>query len=252
MKLIDINADLGESFGPWKMGEDEKILNIVSSANIACGGHAGDAAVMYETIKIASDKGVIIGANPGFDDKQGFGRRKIPLEMQEIEQLIASQVGALVGIASLANTRIHYVKPHGALNNWATENMHVSEAIARAIKLSFPELSLLAVSGTKLETAGINAGLKTFSEIFADRGYNKNGTLVPRGEKGALITDTKYAIKRLLHFLNTGEMPTVCGNFIKMNAHSICIHGDNPHAIEMSGNIRSILEKNNYKIKSFA
>jgi len=152
----------------------------------------------------------------------------------------------------LANTRIHYVKPHGALNNWATENMHVSEAIARAIKLSFPELSLLAVSGTKLETAGINAGLKTFSEIFADRGYNKNGTLVPRGEKGALITDTKYAIKRLLHFLNTGEMPTVCGNFIKMNAHSICIHGDNPHAIEMSGNIRSILEKNNYKIKSFA
>ena len=251
MKLIDINADLGESFGPWKMGEDAQILDIVSSANIACGGHAGDPTVMYETIKIASDKGVTIGAHPGFVDKQGFGRRKIPLEILEIEQLIASQVGALVGMARLAKARVDYIKPHGALNNWATENTHVSEAIARSIKLSFPELSLLAVSGTKLEAAGLKFGLKTFSEIFADRGYNKNGTLVARGEKGALITDTKYAIKRLLHFLDTGEMPTVCGSFIKMNAHSICIHGDNPHAIEMSGNIRRILQENNFKINSF-
>lgn len=251
MNLIDINADLGESFGPWKMGEDEKILDIVSSANIACGGHAGDATVMFETIKIASDKGVAIGAHPGFDDKQGFGRRRIPLDIKDIEQLIASQIGALVGIANLAKASVKYVKPHGALNNWATENMDVSDAISRAIKLSFPELSLLAVSGTKLETAGLNAGLNTFSEIFADRGYNKNGTLVPRGEKGALIKDTKYATKRLLHFLNTGEMPTVCGNFIKMKAHSICIHGDNPHAIDMSRSIRNILEENNYKINSF-
>ena len=251
MKLIDINADLGESFGSWSMGEDAKMLDIVSSANIACGGHAGDASVMYDTVKLASQKDVLIGAHPGFDDKQGFGRRKIPLNILEIEQLIASQVGALVGVAGLINAKVYYVKPHGALNNWATENMDVSEAIVRAIKSSFPNLSLLAVSGTMLETAGINAGLKTFSEIFADRGYNKNGNLVPRGEKGALITDTKYAINRLVHFFQTGEMPTVCGNFIKMNAHSICIHGDNSNAVDMARNIKSILAENNIKIKSF-
>ena len=252
MPVIDLNADLGESFGPWKMGADAQMLDIVNSANIACGGHAGDASVMFETIKLAHQKGVAIGAHPGFDDKQGFGRRRIPLSMQEVEHLIAAQVGTIKGIAALAGAKVSYVKPHGALNNWATENAQVSQAIARAMKASCPELAMLAVSGTELETAARDAGLETYCEIFADRGYNADGTLVARGQDGAMITDAVQAADRLVHFFETGDMPTADGKTVRLNAQSICIHGDSDHAVQMARHIRDTLTAKGFTLRAFS
>ncbi len=251
MKYIDLNADLGESFGPWNMGADSAMLDIVNSANIACGGHAGDNAVMLETIKLAQERNVKIGAHPGFDDKQGFGRRRIPLSMPEVEQLIAAQVGTIRGIASLAGAEITYVKPHGALNNWACENMDVADAIAGAMKRSCPELAMLAVSGTKLEIASRNAGLKTYSEIFADRGYGDDGNLVLRGQPGAMITDAEQAADRLIQFFETGEMPTASGGSVKLAADSICIHGDSAHAVDMAVQLRAALIAHGFELRSF-
>jgi UPF0271 protein len=251
MKYIDLNADLGESFGPWKMGADSAMLDIVNSANIACGGHAGDNAVMFETIKLAVKNNVKIGAHPGFDDKQGFGRRRIPLSMSEVEQLIAAQVGTIKGIAALAGAEIAYVKPHGALNNWACENADVANAIARSMKQSCPELAMLAVSGTKLETASRNAGLKTYSEIFADRGYGDDGNLVLRGQPGAMITDAGQAADRLIQFFETGEMPTASGGTVKLAADSICIHGDSAHAVDMAVQLRTALKAHGFTLRSF-
>jgi len=251
MKYIDLNADLGESFGPWNMGADRAMLDIVNSANIACGGHAGDNAVMLETIQLAQERNVKIGAHPGFDDKQGFGRRRIPLSMPEVEQLIAAQVGTIRGIAALAGAEISYVKPHGALNNWACENDDVANAIARAMKQSCPELAMLAVSGTKLETASRNAGIKTYSEVFADRGYGDDGNLVLRGQEGAMITDAGQAADRLIQFFETGEMPTASGGTVKLAADSICIHGDSDHAVDMAVQLRAALVAHGFELRSF-
>ena len=252
MKYIDLNADLGESYGPRAMGADSAMLDIVNSANIACGGHAGDAAVMFETIKLAADRNVTIGAHPGFDDKQGFGRRRIPISMAEVEQLIASQVGAIKGIAALAGAQVSYVKPHGAINNWACENVDVANAIAQAVKKSCPEMAMLAVSGTLLETASRNAGLKTYSEVFADRGYSDDGNLVLRGQPGAMITDAGEAADRLIQFFETGDMPTVSGGTVRLDADSICIHGDSAHAVDMAVQLRAALVAHGFTLRSFA
>jgi len=251
MKKIDLNADLGESFGPWTMGADEQMLDIVNSANIACGGHAGDAETMFKTIELALVRDVSIGAHPGFDDKQGFGRRRIPLCMSEVAQLIAAQVGTIKGIAALAGTKVSYVKPHGALNNWACENAQVAQAIARSMKQSCPELAMLAVSGTELEKASREAGLKTFSEVFADRGYGDDGNLVPRGQAGAMITDAGAAADRLIKFFETGDMPTASGGSVKLSADSICIHGDSDHAVEMARQLRDALLAQGFSLQSF-
>jgi UPF0271 protein len=251
MKYIDLNADLGESFGPWNIGADSAMLDIVNSANIACGGHAGDASVMFETIKQAAKRNVTIGAHPGFDDKQGFGRRRIPLTMPEVEQLIATQVGAIRGIAALAGAKVSYVKPHGALNNWACEDADVAHAIANAMKKSCPDLAMLAVSGTKLETASRDAGLKTYSEVFADRGYGDDGNLILRGQPGAMITDAHAAAERLIQFFETGDMPTVSGGTVRVDADSICIHGDSAHAVEMAVQLRAALVAHGFTLRSF-
>jgi UPF0271 protein len=251
MKTIDLNADLGESFGSWAMGADSAMLDIVNSANIACGGHAGDAGVMLETIKMAHARGVNIGAHPGFDDKQGFGRRRIPLSMDEVTQLIAAQVGTIKGVAALAGATVSYVKPHGALNNWACENRDVADAIARAMRASCPELAMLAVSGTELEKAARAAGIKTYSEIFADRGYGDDGNLVPRGQTGAMITDAGAAADRLIEFFETGEMPTASGGTVTLNADSICIHGDSAHAVAMAAQLRDALVARGFTLRAF-
>jgi UPF0271 protein len=251
MKYIDLNADLGESFGPWNMGADKAMLDIVTSANIACGGHAGDASVMFETIALAAAQGVSIGAHPGFDDKQGFGRRRIPLSMTEVEQLIAAQVGTIQGVAALAGAKVAYVKPHGALNNWACENADVASAIARAMAKSCPDLAMLAVSGTELEKASRNAGLTTFAEVFADRGYGDDGNLVPRGQAGAMITDAHAAADRLIQFFETGDMPTVTGGTVRLAADSICIHGDSDHAVEMATQLRDALVAHGFALRAF-
>ncbi len=251
MAQIDLNSDLGESFGPWQMGDDESMLAIVSSANIACGGHASDPATMYKTVQLAAENGVCIGAHPGFVDKEAFGRRLLPLSAAEVQQLIASQVGALTGIAKLAGARVQYVKAHGALANWAAATPDIAQAVVTAVKHSAPDCALLAISGTELEKAGKAYGLNTYSEIFADRAYQSNGQLVPRSIEGSVIHDAQNACDRLIRFLETGEMPTIDGGVVKLNADSICIHGDNPAAVAMAKTVRDQLQSNGFSIQTF-
>jgi len=251
MTNIDLNSDLGESFGPWQMGDDQSMLGIVSSANIACGGHASDPNTMLETVQLAAKNKVSIGAHPGFPDKAAFGRRLLPMSAQEVECLIANQVGALCGIAALAGANVKYVKAHGALANWAAATPEIATAVARAVKLSAPSCALLAISGTELETAGLQAGLKTYSEVFADRAYQRNGQLVPRNIEGAVIHDAQAACDRLVAFLHSGDMPTIDGGTVKLKAESICIHGDNPAAVAMGKTIRAQLESEGFNIMPF-
>lgn len=251
MPTIDLNADLGEGYGPWKMGDDAAVMDIVTSANIACGGHAGDPATMFKSLVLAKENGVSVGAHPGFADREGFGRRRIALSPMEIEYLIASQVGAITGLAGLAGTKIEYVKPHGALANWAAEDNAAAVPIVNAVKTAYPDLAILAISGTRLEMAAKQAGVKVYSEVFADRGYCEDGTLVARSEPGALITDPDEASRRLLYFLETGKMPTVSGRDIALEAHSICIHGDSPHAVSMAVKIRAMLVENGVELRPF-
>jgi UPF0271 protein len=251
MKTIDLNSDLGESFGPWSMGDDAAMLGIVSSANVACGGHAGDSATMFDTITLAARNGVCVGAHPGFEDRQGFGRRRLPLTMTEVEQLIAAQVGTIKGVAGLADTTVRYVKPHGALGNWAAENKEVAQAIARAVKRAHSDCAVLAISGTALEVAALECDLETYSEIFADRGYADDGNLVPRSQPGAMIEDANTACQRLLEFFDSGTMPTVSGGYVSLKAHSICIHGDNPHAVEMGRIIKAQLIDAGFNLRPF-
>lgn len=252
MNSIDLNSDLGESYGPWQMGDDKSMLGIVTSANIACGGHASDPITMADTVRLAKENNVVIGAHPGFPDKEAFGRRLIPMSAADVELLIASQVGALIGIANLNDASVHYVKAHGALANWAAATPEIAQAIARAVQKSAPHCALLAISGTELEVAGRQCGLKTYSEVFADRAYQRNGQLVPRNTEGAVIHDAQAAGDRLIQFLKTGDMPTLDGGSVKLNADSICIHGDNPAAVAMGKTIQLQLKNEGFKIASFA
>ncbi|HHY03174.1 MAG TPA: 5-oxoprolinase subunit PxpA, partial [Paracoccus sp.] len=188
---IDLNSDLGEGFGPWAMGDDGAMLDVVTSANIACGGHAGDPQTMFATLRQAVARGVVIGAHPGYPDREGFGRRVIPMQPAEIARMVAAQVGALQGVAALAGARVRYVKPHGALGNLAADDRAVADAIVAAVAALPGDLAVLAISGTELELAARAAGLSVFSEIFADRAYLPNGRLVPRSRVGAVLHDAE-------------------------------------------------------------
>lgn len=251
MKHIDLNSDLGEGFGPWAMGDDKALLSIVTSANIACGGHASDPETMYQTLVAARERGVVAGAHPGYADREGFGRRIIPMSAPEIERMVAAQIGALTGVAALAGTKIAYVKPHGALANLAAQERSVADAIARAIKAISPDLAVLAISGTQLEPAARALGLTVFSEIFADRGYLSSGLLVPRSHAEALIKDSGAAAARLVTFIETGLMPVIDGAPIRLEAHSICVHGDSAGAVAMAGEIRAALTQADIRLAPF-
>ncbi len=248
---IDLNSDLGESFGPWQMGDDEAMLELVDSANIACGGHASDPETMFATLKMAADRGVVIGAHPGFNDREGFGRRVIPMSPDEIARMITAQIGALIAVAALVPARVRYVKPHGALGNLAARDMDVAKAIADAVHRIDANLAILAISGTCTEQAARAAGVPVFSEIFADRGYLSSGQLVPRGTHGAMIHSADEAAERLLSFLKTGKMPVIDGEPITLQAHSICVHGDSPGAVKMAREIRKRLQAEGVEMVSF-
>jgi UPF0271 protein len=239
---MDLNSDLGESFGPWSMGDDAAMLRVVTSANIACGGHASDPETMFATLRMAAERGVVIGAHPGYADPLGFGRRVIPMEPVEITRMVAAQVGALQGVAALAGAKVAYVKAHGALANLAADRREVADAIASAVKALPGNLAILAISGTELEAAGRAAGLPTYSEIFADRAYLPNGRLVPRSRPDAMVHEAKAAADRLIGFLDTGLMPVVGGDPIPLAAQSICVHGDSPDAVAMAREIRAQLQ----------
>lgn len=241
MTRIDLNADLGEGFGPWAMGDDATMLGLVTSANIACGGHAGDPDTMFATLRLAAARGVSVGAHPGYADRIGFGRRVIPMSPAEIANMIAAQTGALMGVAALAGATVGYVKPHGALANLAADRRDVADAIAGAVRALPGNLAILAISGTELEHAARALGIPVFSEIFADRGYLSTGRLVPRSRPDAMIHDPDAAADRLLAFLDSGRMPVVDGDPIPLAAQSVCIHGDSPEAVAMARLIRSRL-----------
>ena len=248
---IDLNADLGEGYGPWSMGDDAAMLQIVTSANVACGGHASDPETMYKTLVMARENGVAVGAHPGFADRAGFGRRLIPMTPEEIGRMCAAQIGALQGIAAQVGVPVAYVKPHGALGNLAARDRAVADAIVAATRAIDPALAMLAISGTEAEHAACAAGSVTYSEIFADRGYLPNGQLVPRGQDGAMIHDVSTATDRLLTFLDTGLMPTVGGDPIPLAAHSVCVHGDGPEAVPIAAEIRARLTAQGVAVRSF-
>jgi UPF0271 protein len=251
MADIDLNSDLGEGFGPWAMGDDAAMLAVVSSANVACGGHAGDAETMFATLTLAKAQGVVVGAHPGYTDPAGFGRRVIPMSLPQIEHMVAAQIGSLMGVAALTGARVVYVKAHGALANLAADDLDVATALMRAIRAVSPDLACLAISGTCQEQAAQTAGLPTYSEIFADRAYQPNGRLVPRSHKSAMIHDPAQAAARLLRFLETGLMPVLQGDPISLRGQSICVHGDSPGAVAMAQHIRTALQGAGHAVRAF-
>jgi len=252
MPNIDLNCDLGEGFGDWKMGDDAAMLGVVSTVNVACGFHAGDPQIMADTFAAAKKAGVAIGAHPSYPDLQGFGRRPIPYSAKEIERLVAYQLGAAMGIAALAGHRITHVKAHGSLGNRATEDAAAADAIARATKSVDPRLAILAIAGTEIERAAERCNMKAVREIFADRAYTKAGNLVPRSQPGAVIHDAKAASERIIAMLQAGAIIAVDGTKVPVGIDSICVHGDTPGAVAMARAVRQALIGAGYTLRAFA
>ncbi|WP_342105089.1 5-oxoprolinase subunit PxpA [Methylobacterium sp. SI9] len=242
MTRVDLNSDLGEGFGAYTCGDDAAILDIVTSANVACGLHAGDPEIMARTFALAKARGVAVGAHPGFPDLWGFGRRRIPFTPGEIERLVAYQVGAAQALAAYAGHRLTYVKTHGALGNLAAEDQSVANAVARAVKAVDPGLALLAIALSAQVRAGEAAGLEVHQEIFADRGYTEAGQLIPRSEPGAFVTDPTGAADRILRMVQNGIILTASGRELPTPIRSICVHGDTAHAVATARAVRDRLE----------
>ncbi|MBO6824974.1 MAG: 5-oxoprolinase subunit PxpA [Sneathiella sp.] len=247
-KQVNLNADLGESYGMYSIGNDEAMLKTVNSANIACGYHAGDPLVMRDTIAEAKANGVSIGAHPSFPDLQGFGRRKMVLSNDELETMTAYQIGALMAMAAMNDTAVTHVKPHGAMNNMASVDQDMADAIVRGMKAVDPKLILLATAGSCLFKAGIKAGIPTAGEIFADRTYDEEGNLAPRSQPGAIIHDADQAADQVLSFLESGKILTPEGKGIDADIHSICVHGDKPAALAIATGVKDRLIKDGYAL----
>lgn len=249
MTQIDLNCDMGESFGPYTIGADKEIVPFISSANIACGFHAGDPATMRKTVQLAQKYSVKIGAHPGFEDVKGFGRRNIAISPQEAFDLVVYQIGALSGFVAAEGGTLHHVKPHGALYNMAAKNNELAEAIAEAVYKVNPQLLLYGLSGSELIRAGKKIGLHTASEVFADRTYQENGMLTPRVEKNALIKNEEFAIKQVLSMVLEQKVVTTNGKMIPIKADTICIHGDGEHAVSFARKIYNTLREQGVLIK---
>lgn len=245
---INLNADLGESFGAWTMGEDAALLGVVCSANIACGFHAGDPLVMRNTVRTALAAGVGLGAHPAYPDLQGFGRRPMKMAPAELEAAVIYQVGALAGMAAAEGARITHVKPHGALNNQACEDAALADSLAQAVRALDRELILLAPALSELCTAGERAGLRVAVEIYADRAYTDAGTLVPRSEAGAVLHDHDAVVAHVLRMLEAGGLVARSGKVLPTPMHSICVHGDNPGAVDNARRLRAALEAAGWRL----
>ncbi len=250
MLSIDLNCDMGESFGAWRMGNDAELMNYVSSVNIACGFHAGDASVMRKTVEISLEKGVAVGAHPSFPDLQGFGRRRMALSAQEIFDVVLYQVSALKGICEASGAGLHHVKPHGALYNQAAKDSQIARTIAKAVKAIDKNLVFYGLSGSCLISEAENLGLKTASEVFADRTYQADGSLTPRSETNALIEDSKQAVSQVLQMIKEQTVTATSGENVPLNAETICIHGDGENALEFIRTIREKLINNGIEIHS--
>ncbi len=232
---ITLNADMGESLGPWRMGDDAALLPLVQAANLACGFHAGDPTVMRAAVRACAGAGVEIGAHPGFPDLQGFGRRAMGLSAAEVEAMVLYQIGALDGIARAEGARVTHVKAHGMLSNMAAADDALADAVARAVAAFDPSLVLLGTACTALPRAGLRAGLRVAAEVFADRAHGETGALVPRGEPGAMIHDADAAVAQILAFLRAGGIVAPSGRVLPTPIDSVCVHGDSPQAAAMAG-----------------
>ena len=252
MPSVDLNSDIAEGFGAYTCGDDEAMLGIVTSANVACGFHAGDPEIMATTFAGARQRGVACGAHPGFPDLWGFGRRRIPFSTGEIERLVAYQIGAAQALAAYAGTKITYVKCHGALGNLCEVDRPAAEAVGRAIKAVDSSLVWLTIAAGEQVRAADTVGLRGVAEIFADRGYTEQGNLIPRGQPGAMILDPDEAAARVVAMVKAGAIITASGKHVPTEIGSICVHGDSAHAVESARRVRAGLESAGVDVRAFA
>ena len=252
MSVIDLNSDLGESLGAWSMGDDAAMLDIVSSANVACGFHAGDPAGILATLKAAQARGVAVGAHVAYPDLIGFGRRAMDVASSDLVADVIYQIGALQGLAQAAGTRITYVKPHGALYNTIAHDSAQALDVITAIRDVDANLALVALAGSPLVRWAQDAGLRVIAEAFADRAYTPQGALVSRREPGAVLHDSALVASRMLRLVRDGVVEAVDGSLARVQAQSICVHGDSPGAVEMARAVRMALESDGVVVRSFA
>lgn len=249
---IDVNCDMGESFGAYTIGRDQEIMPYITSANIACGFHAGDPDVMKKTVQLAVEHKVKIGAHPGFQDLAGFGRRNMALSPEEVYALVVYQIGALQAFVNIEGAHLHHVKPHGALYNMAATDETIAAAIASAVKAVDHSLILYGLAGSELIKAGHKAGLKTASEVFADRTYTAEGLLTPRRLPNALIKDTEQAAAQVVRMVKEKKVRSLDGTDVDIQADTVCIHGDGPHALAFAELIRMKLQEEAIDVQSMA
>jgi UPF0271 protein len=247
---IDLNSDLGESFGPWRMGEDAALMTSITSANVACGFHAGDPSVMRQTIALARQHGVAVGAHPGFPDLVGFGRREMQASPREVEDFVLYQVSALAGIATAEGVRLQHVKAHGALYNQACRDRPLADAIARAIAAFDSSLVLLGLPGSELLAAGERAGLRVAAEAFADRAYEPDGSLASRRKPGSVIHDPAQVVDRAVAMVRDGSVVATDGSTVQLKAHTICLHGDTPGASDLARLVKAGLQTAGVRVAS--
>lgn len=248
---LDLNADLGEGFGAWRLGDDDELLEVVTSANVACGFHAGDPSIMRKVCERAARGGVVIGAQVSYRDLAGFGRRFIEVDPGELANDVLYQIGALDAFARAAGVRVGYVKPHGALYNATVRHQRQAAAVVAGIR-AFAELPVLGLPGSELLAAAERAGLPTVAEAFADRGYTPESTLVPRTEPGALLSQVDAVVERAVRLADSGEIVAVDGTVLRVPARSLCLHGDTPDAVRMAQEVRTALQARGVALAPFA
>ncbi|WP_217134001.1 LamB/YcsF family protein [Leucobacter chinensis] len=252
MMRIDMNSDLGEHFGAWRMGDDAAMLDIVTSANIACGFHAGDPLSIRETVSAAAERGVVIGAHVAYPDLVGFGRRPMNVTSPELEADVMYQIGALEGLARSCGSSVAYVKPHGALYNTIAHDERQAAAVIEAMRAFNPEIALMCLAGTPIVDQARAAGLTVVTEAFADRGYEPDGRLVSRREEGAVLHDAAEVAARMVRLVTEGVIEARDGSTVTLQADSICVHGDSPGALEMARAVRGALDEAGVVLRSFA
>ncbi|GAA4928311.1 LamB/YcsF family protein [Streptomyces coeruleoprunus] len=249
---IDLNADLGEGFGRWRLTDDERLLSVVTSANVACGFHAGDAATMRRVCALAAEREVRIGAQVSYRDLAGFGRRAMDVPADELAAEVAYQIGALQVFARAAGARVSYVKPHGALYNRVVHDEEQARAVVDGVLLTGERLPLLGLPGSRLHRAADKAGLPVVTEAFADRAYTADGTLVPRSQEGAVVHDPEAVVERSVSMARFGVVTSHCGRSVPVRARSLCLHGDTPGAVDLARRVRARLEATGVRVEAFA
>jgi len=249
LKRIDLNCDMGESYGAWKMGEDAAVMPYITSANIACGFHGGDPATIRKTVRLAVDHGVAIGAHPSLPDIQGFGRRVMKISPQDMYDLVVYQAGAVEAFARAAGSRLHHIKCHGALYNMAATDEGLSDAMARAAK-DLGNIMLYVLSQSKSFEIAKKAGLPVAGEVFADRGYSDDGTLAPRDKPGGMIEDAQKSVRQALAMVEEGYVTSLSGKRLPVAADTLCLHGDQPGAVAFAKEIRRVFSEKNIQVKA--